>query len=113
MNEVLTTKINEYPLSWRGKVRDVYDLGENLLFIATDRISAFDVVMPNGIPERGKVLTAVSVFWFNFFKDVVDNHLVTADIDQFPEDLKKYREVLEGRSMIVKKARRVDLECIV
>ena len=70
MKEVLTTDIKEFPLSWRGKVRDIYDLGDRLLFIATDRVSAFDVVMPNGIPGRGKVLTAISIFWFDFLKDV-------------------------------------------
>ena len=113
MKEVLTTDIKEYPLSWRGKVRDIYDLGDKLLFIATDRVSAFDVVMPNGIPGRGKVLTSISVFWFDFLKDVIDNHLITADIDEYPKNLQKYAEVLEGRSMIVKKAKRVDVECIV
>jgi phosphoribosylaminoimidazole-succinocarboxamide synthase len=113
MNEVLTTDIKEYPLSWRGKVRDIYDLGDRLLFIATDRISAFDVVMPNGIPGRGVVLNTISVFWFNFLKDVIDNHMITADVNEYPDELKKYADVLEGRSMIVKKAKRVDIECIV
>ena len=110
---LMTTDIKEYPLSRRGKVRDIYDLGETLLFIASDRISAFDVIMPNGIPGKGKVLTQTSLFWFDFLKDVVDNHLVTASVDEYPEDLKKYREQLEGRSMIVAKADRVDAECIV
>ena len=115
MNEkvVMSTDIKEYPLLTRGKVRDIYDLGDSLLFIATDRISAFDVVMPNGIPEKGKVLTAMSIFWFDYLKDVVDNHLITADVDEYPDKLKKYREMLEGRSMIVIKAERVDAECIV
>ncbi len=113
MKEVQSTDIKEYPLSWRGKVRDVYDLGDRLLIVATDRVSAFDVVMPNGVPGRGRVLTGISVFWFNFLRDVIDNHVITAEIDEFPENLKKYREVLEGRSMIVRKARRVDVECIV
>jgi len=113
MNEVLSTDIREFPLFSRGKVRDVYDLGETLLFIATDRVSAFDVVMPNGIPGRGRLLTAVSVFWFNYLSDVVGNHMITADVDRYPKELKKYREILDGRSMLVKKARRVDVECIV
>ena len=113
MNEVLSTDIREFPLFSRGKVRDVYDLGETLLFIATDRVSAFDVVMPNGIPGRGRLLTAVSVFWFNYLSDVVGNHMITADVDRYPKELKKYREILDGRSMQVKKARRVDVECIV
>ena len=110
---VLTTDIKEYPLMTRGKVRDIYDMGDKLLFVATDRISAFDVVMPNGIPGKGRVLTAMSLFWFDFLKDIVDNHLVTANIDEYPKDLVAYREVLDGRSMIVVKAQRVDVECIV
>jgi len=112
-NVVLQTDIKEYPLKWRGKVRDIYDLGDSLLFIASDRISAFDVVLPNGIPYKGKVLTAMSLFWFDFLKDVVDSHLITANIDEYPEDLHKYRDQLEGRSMIVCKADRIDAECIV
>src|SRR5512138_444586 len=110
---VLTTDIKEFPLMRRGKVRDIYDLGESLLFIATDRISAFDVVMPNGIPGKGRVLTQTSLFWFDFLKDVVDNHLITANVDEYPAPLGKYREMLDGRSMIVTKADRIDAECIV
>jgi len=113
MKEVLTTNIPEYPLHSRGKVRDVYDLGDSLLIVATDRISAFDVIMPNGIPGRGALLTAISVFWFNYLKDVAANHLITADVDRFPVSLRKYGDILEGRSMIVKKAKRIDIECIV
>jgi len=110
---VLKTDIKEYPLLVRGKVRDVYDLDDKLLFVASDRISAFDVVMPNGIPGKGKVLTAMSLFWFDFLSDVVENHLVTANVDEYPEVLHKYRDDLEGRSMIVTKAERIDCECIV
>ena len=110
---VMQTEIAEYPLTWRGKVRDIYDLGDTLLFVASDRISAFDVVLPNGIPGKGVVLTKTSLFWFDFFKDVVKSHLVTADVDEYPDNLKKYRSQLEGRSMIVHKAERVDAECIV
>lgn len=112
-NVVLQTDIKEYPLTWRGKVRDIYDLGDSLLFIASDRISAFDVVMPNGIPYKGKVLTAMSLFWFDLLKDVIDSHLITANVDDYPEALHQYRDQLEGRSMIVCKADRVDAECIV
>jgi len=112
-NEVLKTDIKEYPLMRRGKVRDIYDLGDSLLFIASDRISAFDVVLPNGIPGKGKVLTQMSLFWFDLLKDTVDNHLITADVDEYPEPLRKYREMLDGRSMIVIKADRIDAECIV
>ncbi|UCD63583.1 MAG: phosphoribosylaminoimidazolesuccinocarboxamide synthase [Candidatus Zixiibacteriota bacterium] len=112
-NVVLQTDIKEYPMITRGKVRDIYDLGDSLLFIASDRISAFDVVMPNGIPGKGGVLTAMSLFWFDFLKDIVENHLITADVDQYPRPLRPYRDILEGRSMIVIKARRVECECIV
>jgi phosphoribosylaminoimidazole-succinocarboxamide synthase len=110
---VMATDIKEYPLKVCGKVRDVYDLGDRLLFIATDRVSAFDVVMPNGIPGKGQVLTAMSLFWFDFLKDVVDNHLITANVDEYPQPLLKYRADLEERSMIVTKADRIDCECIV
>lgn len=111
--EVLKTDIKEYPFFSQGKVRDVYDLGDKLLIVATDRISAFDVVLPNGIPGKGRVLTQMSLFWFDFLKDVVDTHLVTANIDEYPENLKQYGDILEGRSMIVVKAERIDAECIV
>jgi len=110
---IMSVDIAEYPLMRRGKVRDVYDLGDTLLFVATDRISAFDVVMPNGIPDKGHVLTRMSLFWFDFLQKVVDNHLVAANVDDYPGDLHKYRSVLDGRSMIVTKAERVDVECIV
>jgi phosphoribosylaminoimidazole-succinocarboxamide synthase len=110
---VLATDIKEFPLHQRGKVRDIYDLGDTLLFIASDRISAFDVIMPNGIPGKGQVLTQTSLFWFDFLKDVVDNHLVTANVDEYPPQLRAYRDMLRGRSMIVTKADRVDIECIV
>jgi len=110
---VMTTDIKEFPLFARGKVRDIYDLGDRLLFVASDRISAFDVVLPNGIPGKGEVLTKMSLFWFDFLKDVVGNHLVTANVDKYPGELHKYREQLEGRSMIVVKAERIDAECIV
>ena len=110
---VLSTEIKEYPLLRRGKVRDVYDLGDTLLFVASDRLSVFDVVMPNGIPGKGRVLTQTSLFWFDFLKDVVANHFITAKVDEYPQPLRKYRDELEGRSMIVVKAERVDAECIV
>jgi len=110
---VLTTNITEYPLLRRGKVRDVYDLGDSLLFVASDRLSVFDVVMPNGIPGKGRVLTQTSLFWFDFLKDVVANHFVTANVDEFPQPLRKHRAELDGRSMIVVKAERVEAECIV
>lgn len=110
---VMKTDIKEFPLFARGKVRDIYDLGNQLLFVASDRISAFDVVLPNGIPGKGEVLTQMSLFWFELLKDVIDNHLVTANVDEYPSELHKHRDILEGRSMIVVKAQRVDAECIV
>lgn len=110
---VLRTEIPEAGVARRGKVRDIYDLGDYLLLVATDRISAFDVVLPNGIPGKGRVLTQISIFWFNQMKDVVRNHLVATDVDDFPDVLRKYRDILEGRSMLVKKARQVPVECIV
>ncbi len=113
-NDVLmSTDITEYPLMTRGKVRDVYDLGDKLLIVSTDRMSAFDVVLPNGIPGKGQVLTAMSLFWFDFLSDVTDHHLITASVDEYPESLHRYRPQLEGRSMLVVKAKRVDCECIV
>ena len=110
---LMETNIGEYPLFARGKVRDVYDLGEKLLIVATDRISAFDVVLPSGIPGKGKVLTQMSLFWFDLVKGVAESHLITANVDEYPQDLKRYRDVLEGRSMLVKKAKRIDVECVV
>jgi len=112
-NPVVYTNIPDVPLLHRGKVRDIYDLGDNLLIVATDRISAFDVVLPTPIPDKGKILTKLTLFWLNFLKDIVENHLITANIDEYPEVLKKHREVLEGRSMIVKKAKVFPVECIV
>ncbi len=106
-------EIGEYPKYARGKVREIYDLDDKLLFIASDRMSAFDVVLPTPIPDKGNVLTAMSVFWFDFLKDVTPNHFVTASVDEFPEPLRKYRSMLEGRSMLVTKCQRIDVECIV
>ncbi|MBU0477308.1 phosphoribosylaminoimidazolesuccinocarboxamide synthase [bacterium] len=97
----------------RGKVRDVYDLQDKLLIISTDRISCFDVVLPTVIPNKGKVLTALSVFWFEFTKNIVQNHLITAHVDDFPKRLLKYKETLQGRAMLVKKAKPMPIECVV
>ncbi len=95
-----------------GKVRDVYDLGDSLLIVATDRISAFDCIMPNGIPDKGKVLTSLSLFWFDLVKDEFENHLLAEDVDAFPQALQPYADVLRGRSMWVKKAAVVPIECV-
>ena len=110
---LMETNISQYPLFARGKVRDVYDLGDKLLIVATDRISAFDVVLPTGIPGKGKVLTQMSLFWFDLVRNVVENHLITAKVDEYPDKLKEYRDILEGRSMLVNKAKRIDVECVV
>lgn len=109
---LIKTEINGLRLLNRGKVRDVYDLGESLLFIATDRISAFDCVMPNGIPHKGRVLTQLSLFWFEYM-NWLPNHLITADPEKFPESLAQYKSDLAGRSIIVKKAKPLPVECVV
>jgi phosphoribosylaminoimidazole-succinocarboxamide synthase len=96
----------------RGKVRDVYDLGDSLLIVATDRISAFDVVMPNGIRDKGKILTALSLFWFHKFAGQFENHLITADVSKFPQSLQRHAEQLRDRSMLVKKASVIPIECV-
>lgn len=97
----------------RGKVRDIYDAGENLLMVATDRISAFDFILPDEIPFKGEVLNRISAFWFDKFADIVPNHLVSIDPADFPEEFAEYRDYLVGRSMLVKKAQTIPIECIV
>jgi phosphoribosylaminoimidazole-succinocarboxamide synthase len=109
---LLQTDFPELTLHARGKVRDLYSLNGQLLFVATDRISAFDYVLATGIPEKGRVLTQLSLFWFDFLKDVVKNHLVTANVDQYPAPLRKYADDLRGRSMLVTKAQMIDIECV-
>ncbi|HMA66541.1 MAG TPA: phosphoribosylaminoimidazolesuccinocarboxamide synthase [Desulfosalsimonadaceae bacterium] len=110
---VYQTDIRDVPLLKRGKVRDIYDLGENLLLVATDRISAFDVVMPEPVPEKGKVLTRISLFWFALMEPVIGNHLVTSDVEQYPRELAPHKDMLRGRSMLVKKTRPLPVECVV
>ena len=95
-----------------GKVRDVYKIADDLLIIATDRISAFDCILPQGIPEKGRVLTQMSLFWFDLLRAVIPNHLITADVDAFPPQLLAYRDQLEGRSMLVKRCRMEPIECV-
>ncbi len=97
----------------RGKVRDIYDAGENLLMVATDRISAFDFILPDEIPFKGEVLNRISAFWFDKFADIVPNHLVSIDAADFPEEFAEYRDYLAGRAMLVKKAQTIPIECIV
>ena len=114
MNKViLKTEFPDITFVKRGKVRDIYDLGEHLLLVATDRISAFDVVLPDGIPEKGRVLTQISIYWFEQMEDIIPNHIVAARVKDFPEKLHKYADILEGRSMLVKKTRPMPVECVV
>lgn len=101
------------PLLIKGKVRDVYDLDDKLMIVVSDRISAFDVVFPNQIPNKGRVLNKISEFWFNYTKDIVDNHMISTDIDEYPKSLLEHKEYLKGRSMLVKKVEMIKAECIV
>jgi phosphoribosylaminoimidazole-succinocarboxamide synthase len=97
----------------RGKVRDIYDAGESLLIVTTDRISAFDVVMDDPVPDKGKILTKISIFWFERLASIIDNHLITADPDEYPEACRPHKEYLAGRSMLVHKAKPLPVECVV
>ena len=110
---VVRTDFEDLSLKGRGKVRDIYDLGETLLIVATDRISAFDVVMPNPIPDKGRVLTQISRYWFDAMKDIVPNHLISTEVEDFPGVCKPYREILAGRTMWVRKAQPLPVECVV
>src|SRR5579875_1192169 len=101
---LLTTDLPELRLLARGKVRDLYALGDDLLFIATDRISAFDHVLGSGIPDKGRILTQLSAFWFDFLAEIVPNHVVTAEVREFPASLRPFAAQLEGRSMVVRRA---------
>jgi phosphoribosylaminoimidazole-succinocarboxamide synthase len=109
---VLETHLPGLRLLARGKVRDVYDLGDELLIVATDRISAFDYVLPTGIPAKGTVLTQLSVFWFDFLRDVTPTHFISADPETYPAALKPHRAMLEGRSMLVRRAKMIPVECV-
>ncbi len=110
---LLRTELPELKLHAQGKVRDVYDLDkDHLLFVATDRISAFDYVLATGIPHKGRVLTQISMFWFDFLRDVVPNHVATADVEKYPPQLRKHADQLTGRSMLVKRADMIPVECV-
>ncbi len=111
-NALLKSDMNGVAAPFRGKVRDVYDLGDMMLFVATDRISAFDCIMPNGVPDKGKVLTQLSLFWLKMFSNR-PNHLITADVKEYPAVLKPYLADLDGRSMLVKKLKMLPVECVV
>jgi phosphoribosylaminoimidazole-succinocarboxamide synthase len=110
---VIKTEFTDLNLVHRGKVRDLYEVDDKLLMVATDRISAFDVVMNNPVPDKGKVLTSLSLFWFDFLGDILPNHLITADVEKYPAVCAPYADILRGRSMLVKKARPLTVECIV
>ena len=110
---ITSTQLTNLSPAHRGKVRDLYDLGDELLIVSTDRISAFDVVLPNGIPDKGKVLTGLSKFWFDYTGSVADNHLITTKVEDYPDVLQPDADLLGGRSMLVHKAERVDIECVV
>jgi phosphoribosylaminoimidazole-succinocarboxamide synthase len=112
-NVVRETNFVEIGTPRRGKVRDIYDLGDSLLIVASDRISAFDVVLPGGIEDKGKVLNKLSIFWFRQMESLIGNHILEVDADKYPAPLNKYRDVLSGRSMIVKKAKPMSAECVV
>jgi phosphoribosylaminoimidazole-succinocarboxamide synthase len=113
MPALLTTNLGKTPLLGRGKVRDLYAVGDDLLLVATDRISAFDHVLATGIPGKGKILTQISLFWFELLAELIPNHLITAEVSEFPAALQPYADQLEGRSMLVKRAKMFPIECVV
>jgi phosphoribosylaminoimidazole-succinocarboxamide synthase len=110
---ISTTELKTLKLKGRGKVRDIYDLGDHLLIVATDRISAFDVVMPNPIPDKGRVLTQLSRFWFDLTKEIVPNHLISTEVKDYPKECHPYHEILKDRSMFVVKTEVLPIECVV
>ena len=112
MTPLLKTNLGDTPLIGRGKVRDLYAVGDNLLLVATDRISAFDHVLGSGIPGKGKILTQISLFWFDLVRDIVPNHLIATDVKDFPTSLHQYADQLQGRSMLVKRAQMFPVECV-
>ncbi len=110
---IVETHFKDLSLKQRGKVRDIYDMGDSLLMVATDRISAFDVVMPDPVPDKGKVLTQISLFWFDVMKDIVPNHVITSKVEEYPLICRPYEDELRGRSMLVKKTVPLPVECVV
>jgi phosphoribosylaminoimidazole-succinocarboxamide synthase len=112
MTALLSTNLGATPLLGRGKVRDLYAIDDALLLVATDRISAFDHVLATGIPGKGKILTQISLFWFDLLSDIVPNHLISANVDEFPASLQPYADQLEGRSMLVRRAKMFPVECV-
>ena len=112
-NTIRETEFKGLKLKQRGKVRDIYDLGDALLMVTSDRISAFDVILPNPMPGKGKVLTQISLFWFEIMETLVPNHIISSNVDEYPEECHPYAEELRDRSMLVKKARPLPIECVV
>ena len=112
MTALLTTNLGAIPLLGRGKVRDLYAIDDALLLVASDRISAFDHILGTGIPGKGKILTQISLFWFDLLSEIVPNHVITADVNQFPAILHPFADQLEGRSMLVKRAKMFPVECV-
>ncbi|MDD2388787.1 MAG: phosphoribosylaminoimidazolesuccinocarboxamide synthase [Desulfobacterales bacterium] len=110
---VIETNFKNLPLLKKGKVRDIYDLGDSLLIVATDRMSAFDVIMPDAVPDKGKILTQISLYWFDIMKPVIANHIISSVVEDYPEICRPYADTLRGRSMRVKKAAPVLIECVV
>ena len=111
--EIGDIQLPEVPLFKKGKVRNVYDLEEKLLLVSSDRISAFDYILPSLIPLKGIILTQISLFWFDFLKDIIPNHLIAAEVDDYPEQLKKYKDILNKRSILVEKTKLIPIECVV
>ena len=112
-NVLTEIEIPGLTLHRKGKVRNVYDLDEKLLIVTSDRVSAFDYVLPDGIPHKGRVLTQLSSYWFDYTKDIVQNHIISTDVTEFPDNLKPFSSMLEGRSMYVKKTKLIEIECVV
>lgn len=110
---ILQTNFPKLKLYAKGKVRDIYEIGDYLLLVSTDRLSAFDVIMNQGIPYKGMVLTKISEFWFNFTKDIIPNHFITTDVDKYPAECREYSDILRNRSMLIKKVKVIPIECIV
>ena len=113
MSILLKSNFEDLNLIRRGKVRDIYEVDEKLLIVASDRMSAFDVVMDDPIPDKGKILTQLSLFWFKHFEDIVENHVISTNPSDYPESCRKYQDQLKGRSMLVKKTKVLPIECIV
>jgi phosphoribosylaminoimidazole-succinocarboxamide synthase len=112
LNTIFETQLPDLPLHARGKVRDVYEAGDHFVLVATDRLSAFDCILPTPIPDKGRVLTQMTIFWLDLLRDLLPNHFVSARVDNYPVEFHRYREQIEGRSMLVRRAQMIDFECV-